>query len=132
MWVGHHRLGGRSFHIMFVGGAQLLFVGARLLFVGPVVVDVGCCSVVVGPCLLLTAWRPRGRSLVVWAVAIRGWVMVIIDGGWCLQAVVVCGWAVFIVHGQSSSLCGWLSFVGGWSFLGGRDRHLWVGDGGCR
>jgi len=49
--------------------------------------------------------------------------MVVVDGGWCLQAVVVRGWVVFIVRGQ-------LLFVGGWSFLGGRDRCSWVGDGG--
>jgi len=73
--------------------------------VGPVVVDVGC-RLVVGPRSPLTVWRPHGRSSVVWAVTVRGWVMVVVDGGWCLQAVVVRGWAVFVVHGQSSSLCG--------------------------
>jgi len=122
MWAGRHRPGGRSFHIAFAGGARSLFVGARSLFVGPVVVDVGCRSVVVGPRSPLTAWCPCGRSSVVWVVAVRGWVMVIVDGGWCL-------WAV-VVRGQSSSLCGQSSFVGGWSFLGGRDRRSWVGDGG--
>jgi len=105
-------------------------VGAGLSFVAPVVVDVGCHSVVVGPRLPLTAWRPHGRSSVVWAVAVHGWVMVIIDGGWCLRAVVVRGWVVFVVPGQSSSLCGQSSFVGGWSFLGGGDCRSWVGDGG--
>ena len=71
-WVGRHRRGGRSFCIAFAGGAQSSFVGAGSSFVGPVVVDVGC-------------------HLVVWVVAVRGWVMVIVDGGWCLQVVVVRG-----------------------------------------
>ena len=132
MWVGHHRPGGRLFHIAFAGGAWSSFVGAGSSFVGPIVVDVGCRSVVVGPHSPLMVWCPRGRSSVVWAVAVRGWVMVVVDGGWCLQAVVVHGWVVFVVCGQSSSLCGWSSFMGGWSFLGGRDCCSWVGDGGRR
>jgi len=107
-------------------------LGRRLWAPGrrPVVVDVGCRSVVVGPRLPLTAWHPHGRSWVVWAVAVRGWVMVIGDGGWCLRVVVVRGWAVFVIRGQLSSLCGWSLFMGGWLFLGGRDRCSWVGDGG--
>jgi len=118
-WAGRHRPGGR----LFCGGAQSSFVG-------PVVVDVGCHLVVVGPHSLLMVWRPRGHSSVVWAVPVRGWVMVVVDGGWCLQAVVVRSWVVFIIRGQSSSLCGRSSFMGGWSFLGGGDRRSGVGDGG--
>ena len=108
----------------------MFVVGAGSSFVGPIVVDVGCRSVVVGPCLPLMAWHPRGHSSVVWAVTVRGWVMVVVDSGWCLQAVLVCGWVVLVVRGQSLSLCGQSSFVGGWSFLGGGDRRSWVGDGG--
>ena len=103
-WAGHHHPGGRSFRVTFAGGA-------RSSFVGPVVVDVGCRLVVVGPRSPLMAWHPHGHSSVVWVVAIHGWVMVIVDGGWCLWAVVVCGWAAVVVP------CGWSSFVGGgwWS-----------------
>jgi len=131
-WVGRHRPGGGSFGVAFAGGARSSFVGTRSSFVNPVVVDVGCHSVVVGPRSPLTAWRPCGHLSVVWVVAVRGWVMVVVDGGWCLQAIIVHGWAVFVICGQSSSHCGQSSFVGGWSFLGGRDRRSWVGDGGHR
>jgi len=111
------------FRIAFAGGTWLSFVGTGSSFVGPIVVDVGCHLVVVGPRSPLTVWRPHGHSSVVWVVTICWWVMVVIDGGWCLQVVIIRGWVVFVIHGQLSSLCGWSSFVGGRSFLGGGDHR---------
>jgi len=80
-------------------------LGRRLWAPGhrPIVVDVGCRSVVVGPRLPLTAWHPHGRSWVVWAVAVRGWVMV---GG-------VCGWLLSVGGQFSSSGGSCRPFVGG-------------------